>query len=180
MKARSLLTILFAGLLFFAACQDQAAEQGDSTPPSLPQVSPEEPEKALTGTLQDLSWMLGTWRQAESGAVYSDEIWTKASSSRFEGNAFTIQRRDTIWRESLSIVVEDSNVVYYADVPENDGPVGFTLTDIGPQTATFENPTHDFPWKIAYTLSGDSLHARIAGFKNGEAAVNDLYLMRVR
>ena len=135
----------------------------------------------MTGTLADLSWLIGRWRQQESSGAYSDEIWSKASGEALVGAAHTIQNGDTVWSEQLEIkVAENGEVVYYANVPENDGPVGFKMISIAPYTVTFENPEHDFPWKIVYTLSGNNLHVRIAGYRDGQAAANDLNMVRVK
>lgn len=172
--------------LALGACESSESQKTDGDQVTTPESPPakeepvmEKPAK-LTGTMADLAFMIGKWRQQEANGAYSDEVWHKEGPDRLTGAAFTIMGGDTVWSEKLEMRVEDGEVVYVADVPENDAPVKFKMTEISLNSATFENPTNEFPWKIVYTLSGDSLHARIAGFKNGQAAANDLYMIRVK
>lgn len=184
---KGILTLCFVLLFGFGmvACSEQKSDGKSAEQPKTEikeeAIVPEPPAAVeMTGTLADLSWMIGRWRQQEAEGVYSDEIWTKSSGESLSGSAHTIQNGDTIWSEKLEIKVEENGeVVYYATVPQNDGPVGFKMVAIAPYTATFENPKHDFPWKIVYTLDADTMNARIAGFKNGQAAANDLVMVRV-
>jgi len=70
---------------------------------------------------------------------------------------------DTAFVEKLGIIVRDGDLFYVADVPENQQPVYFRLTEIKQNSFTCENPEHDFPKKLAYSLKGNKLHAIISG-----------------
>ena len=70
----------------------------------------------------------GKWKQVEKGGAVSYEIWEKKGEEAFKGMACTIMNGDTIWKEKLDLLVEGKEVVYYANVPENDG----TPLDIDP------------------------------------------------
>jgi hypothetical protein len=56
--------------------------------------------------------------------------------------------------EFLRIVERDGGLVYVAQ-PEGRPPTDFTLTALTAESATFENPAHDFPKVIRYTKRTD-------------------------
>ncbi len=63
----------------------------------------------------------------------------------------------------LRIVERDGGLVYIAQ-PNGRPPTEFVLTGMTADSATFENPAHDFPKMIRYTRRPDgSLEARISG-----------------
>jgi hypothetical protein len=64
--------------------------------------------------------------------------------------------------EFLRIVERSGGLVYMAQ-PEGRPPTDFVLTEIATESATFENPAHDFPKMIRYAKRPDgSLEARIS------------------
>ena len=64
--------------------------------------------------------------------------------------------------EFLRIVERDGGLVYIAQ-PNGRPPTEFTLTAITTDSATFENPIHDFPKMIRYARRADgSLEARVS------------------
>ena len=66
--------------------------------------------------------------------------------------------------EFLRIVEKGSTLVYLA-MPNGRSPATeFTLTRISGDSVTFENPAHDFPKMIRYTLEADgTLEAVVSG-----------------
>ncbi len=46
-------------------------------------------------------------------------------------------------------------------MPENTYPVLFRLTASSDTQAVFENPTHDFPQRLGYTLVDGGLHVKV-------------------
>jgi hypothetical protein len=58
--------------------------------------------------------------------------------------------------EYLRIVERDGGLVYVAQ-PGGRPPTDFVLTAQAGQSATFENPAHDFPKLIRYTLKPDGV-----------------------
>jgi hypothetical protein len=65
--------------------------------------------------------------------------------------------------EKLRIVVRDGNLHYVADVPENKMPVYFPFVELKKNSFVCENPDHDFPKRISYSLEGTTLKATISG-----------------
>jgi hypothetical protein len=60
-------------------------------------------------------------------------------------------------------------VFYIPKVAENPLPVPFRLTSVSQQTATFENPSHDFPTRIIYRHgSDDSMTVSVEGPGDGD------------
>ena len=131
--------------------------------------------------MSSLRWMLGRWEQVESKGVVSFEEWEEVSDQEFIGRAFTLQGKDTVYREDLRLEVEKGKVYYIPTIPSNDGPVRFKMRTSGSKRATFENPAHDFPTVISYRLVEDTiLHARISGVQNGKEGFKDFYMKRVK
>ena len=115
-------------------------------------------------TVDQLKWLEGTWTRTNSRAGQSGlELWKKVSSTELSGRGVTLNGSDTVFVEKLRIVVRDGNLFYVADVPENQQPVYFPMTEIKQNSFTCENPEHDFPKKIAYNLQGNKLQATISG-----------------
>lgn len=65
--------------------------------------------------------------------------------------------------EFLRIVEREGGLVYIAQ-PDGRSPTEFTLTRLEGETAVFENPAHDFPKVIRYSIRPDgTLEAEISG-----------------
>ena len=115
-----------------------------------------------------LNWLVGTWNRTNAKPGRSGfERWDKTSPQELKGIGVNLQGTDTMFVEKLRIIVKDKDIVYVADVPENQKPVYFKLTEITESSFVCENPEHDFPKKISYQLEGNKLKAQISG--NGKA-----------
>jgi hypothetical protein len=148
MKNNILLPILFA--LIFSSAKSQSVS------------------KSAHSTIDQLKWLEGTWTRTNSKAGQSGlEMWKKVSPTELSGRGITMHGSDTAFVEKLRIVARDGNLFYVADVPENQKPVYFRVTEIKQNSFTCENPEHDFPKKIAYCLKGNKLQAIISG--NGKS-----------
>jgi hypothetical protein len=82
-----------------------------------------------------------------------------------------MRNNDTISSESIQLVQEGDKLLYVPVVrKQNEGKrVVFTLSFSTDNQLVFENPQHDFPQKILYTLiNNDSLLAEISGTYNGK------------
>lgn len=117
-----------------------------------------------TEKLKKLNWLAGTWTRTNAKPGRSGiEQWELTSSNELRGLGINLRGKDTTFVEKLRIIIKDENIVYVADVPENQKSIYFKLTEITDSGFTFENPTHDFPKKIAYHLDGKKLKAQISG-----------------
>ena len=79
----------------------------------------------------------------------------------------TMRGTSMIAYEFLCIVERDGSLVYNA-MPNGRAPATeFVLTHLTPDSATFENPSHDYPKAIKYTRRADGmLETAISGAPN--------------
>ena len=114
--------------------------------------------------LSDLNWLVGQWeRQGMKPGKSGHERWEPAAGNMMHGWGVSFQGQDTTFVEKLKIVKKDNSVYYVADVPENQTPALFLMTEISADGFVCENPDHDFPKKISYKREGDILNATISG-----------------
>lgn len=127
-------------------------------------------------------WLLGTWENKSSrGSIY--ETWTKVSATEMNGKSYALKDLDTIFYETIKLVQEPEGLYYIPTVKnQNDMlPVKFTLKSISESAMIFENPDHDFPQMISYSLiEPDSLVAEISGIKNGKLRKQQFPMKRIR
>jgi hypothetical protein len=111
-------------------------------------------------TIAQVAWLSGVW----VGASGSEERWTPAASGAMMAVSRTLRNGVVSAFEFLCLVERGGGLVYQA-MPNGRSPAtDFTLTKIGPTTATFENPAHDFPKMIRYSLLADgTLEAVVSG-----------------
>jgi hypothetical protein len=117
--------------------------------------------KPTRGVLTQLAWLAGSWSGA-SGPITYEERWTPAAGGAMLAVSRTVKGDRMVAFEFLRIVERDGSLVYIAQ-PNGRPPTEFTLTAITSDSATFENPAHDFPKMIRYTKRSDgSLEARVS------------------
>ena len=113
--------------------------------------------------IKSLHWLTGTWIKNPQNEKVTYETWTKTSSEEMQGKGITMKGKDTVFVEKLSILIKDNKLYYVADVAHNPNPVYFEMKEVSKNGFVCENPTHDFPKKIAYQKEGNSLKATISG-----------------
>jgi hypothetical protein len=131
-------------------------------------------QNALEGvSVEDLVWMTGYWQSDDRG-VLNEECWLAPGGSVMLG-----LHRDTfddgrMKFEYLRIMDTADGVVYYAS-PQGFETTKFRLTAYsdkdGARQAVFENPDHNFPRTIRYTLNGGILTAEVEGLDDGQNVV---------
>lgn len=145
---KNFLFAMFLAFLFFPA-KSQSVTPGNSN-------------------VNQLTWLVGTWKRTNTKAGQSGfESWYKISPTELRGQGVTMRGSDTLFVEKIRIISKDKDLFYVADVPENQKPVYFRLTELKENGFTCENPEHDFPKKITYNLQGNTLRAIISG--NGKS-----------
>jgi hypothetical protein len=113
-------------------------------------------------TLADLGWLAGNW-SGTLGRATIEERWTPAAGGAMLAVSRTIKDERLAAFEFLRIVERDGGLVYIAQ-PNGRPPTEFVLTVMTADSATFENPAHDFPKMVRYTRRADgSLEARVSG-----------------
>ena len=113
-------------------------------------------------------WLEGTWERLHMKPGRSGyELWSRTSDSEWKGTGVTLIGSDTTFIEKLKIINRDGQFFYVADVPENKGSVYFAITTLTRNSFVCENPEHDFPKKIMYSLEENEMKATISG--NGKS-----------
>jgi hypothetical protein len=130
---------------------------------TMPAPKPAASFKGPAATIADAGWIAGVW-SGLNGAVTVEERWTPAASGGMIGVGRTLRGAALTGFEFLCIAERQGTLVYAA-MPDARFPATFfTLTTITPTSATFENPSHDFPKVIRYTkLPDGSLETMISG-----------------
>lgn len=111
----------------------------------------------------ELDFLIGDWeRTNEKEGKQTFEHWKKITQYEYEGLGYTLQKKDTVFKEELRLFKKDS--LWNLEVTGvNESPTVFTLTDKNSHSFTAENPTHDFPKKIQYSYFDDVLSASVSG-----------------
>ena len=129
-------------------------------PPAAKPAEPAAPP--LAAKLSQVEWLAGNWVRA-NGANVSEERWLPGGG----GSMLAVARslRDGIMSsfEFLCIVERNGGLVYTAMPNGRQPATDFTLTKMDANSLTFENPAHDFPKMIRYTLSADGTLEAVVG-----------------
>ncbi|HMR42878.1 MAG TPA: DUF6265 family protein [Saprospiraceae bacterium] len=158
-------------LLFCLSCNSKSEE-------SARQDTQPEQENAMKA----VSWLLGSWENRfPDGGIF--ESWEMQNASLYTGKSYFIKGADTLSSESIRLEEKSGDIFYIPTVSkQNDGkPVSFKLTSKSENQLVFENPEHDFPQKITYSLiNSDSLLAVISGTLNGQTESENFPMKRVK
>ena len=124
---------------------------------------PTSPAAPLAASIADVGWLGGTW-VGTTGTSTFEERWTPPAGGSMLSVARTIRNGVMNGFEFLCIVERSGGLVYQAMPNGRQPATDFTLTKRDATSLTFENPAHDFPKMIRYTLGADgTLEAVISG-----------------
>lgn len=123
--------------------------------------------QAAAPATTDTSWMAGYWLDCSNGREAS-ETWSDPRGGLMVGHAITVSANGRTSFEVSHIAATPQGFAYVAQ-PGGAPPTPFVLTDSGPTRAVFSNPENDFPQRVIYERSGDSLNARIESEIDGQA-----------
>ena len=114
---------------------------------------------------ESFKWVVGTWKiNTGNGTVC--ETWELSDDSTLRGKSFFIkQTKDTIPQEVLQIAFRNGDWYYISTVvgQNNNQPVSFKIIFQRGTEFICENPSHDFPQRIAYRRLKQQLFASIEG-----------------
>jgi hypothetical protein len=123
---------------------------------------PPAPATNAPATLAQLSWLAGVWSGTEKTTTV-EERWTPASGGSMLAMARTMANNVMGSFEFLCIVERGGTLVYQAMPGGRSPATDFTLTAVTADSATFENPAHDYPKVIRYSkLPDGSLQTTIS------------------
>jgi hypothetical protein len=136
------------------------------------------PLAAQQANVASVAWLAGCWR-AESGASVVDEQWMAPRAGLMLGMSRALRGERVSSYEALRLQERDGRLVYTA-APSGQATTAFTSTAVSDAEVVFENPEHDFPQRIVYTLVGaDSLRARVEAEADGQVRGFTLAYARV-
>lgn len=116
----------------------------------------------------ELTWMSGRWL-AEQDGRWTEEHWSAPRAGTMMGYSWTGQGTSISAYEYLRLQSgEDDGIVYIAQ-PNGGAGVGFHLSRAEGMSASFENPTHDYPQLIRYVRTGDVMVATISKMDGSNA-----------
>ena len=124
--------------------------------------------EAATAKIDDIAWLSGAWvgTRGSSGKTSIEERWSPPRG----GSIFAVSRTVTSGSlrafEYLRIVERDSGLVYVAQ-PNGGTPTEFVLTELTENRAVFDNPRHDYPKRITYSLTENNELKVSIGFTKG-------------
>ena len=122
-------------------------------------------QSTAAATIAQVEWIAGTWI-GTLGTASIEERWIAPSGGSMLATSRTIRGNAMMEFEFLCISEREGSLVYTA-MPNAAPPTDFMLTNITADSATFENPTHDFPKMIRYAKRPDgTLEATISGAAN--------------
>src|SRR5687767_1653005 len=117
-----------------------------------------------------LKWLAGCWRLTTQRQTI-DEQWMAPSGDMLLGMSRSTRRiagRDSVFEyEFMRIFARGDSVIFRAH-PKGQTGGEFPVERMDDSSVVFANPAHDFPQRIRYRISGDSLHASIEGQHGGK------------
>ena len=117
--------------------------------------------------VEQLGWLSGCWA-AVGGEPGSGEQWMAPAGGAMFGVGRTLRGGATRQHEFMQLRDTPQGVIFIA-LPSGQAEGRFAAEQIGPRSAVFHNPAHDFPQRVAYESPDDeTLNARIEGQRNGQ------------
>jgi hypothetical protein len=139
------------------------------SPEPLPAPDTTPKAVAAPATMAQVEWLSGVWTMTGPSRTI-EERWLPAAGGQMLATSRTLLSSGVpVAFEFLCITERDGGLVYTA-MPNAAPPTEFVLTKIDADSATFENPAHDFPKAIRYVRKPDgTMEATISGAANQRA-----------
>lgn len=112
------------------------------------------------GQLPD--WLAGTWIMQQPDGSWTEEWWTPPRGGIMLGAGRSGRGDNADWWEQTRIE-RAAGAVKFCALPKGQKGACFAATSISANQIVFENPSHDFPTRVAYRRDGDRLFAEVSG-----------------
>jgi hypothetical protein len=132
---------------------------------------------APAGGVDHLGWISGPW-VSESKGEWTEELWSAPRGGVLLGTNKSGKGSRATGYEFMRIAADGQGAISFWASPGGQKPVQFKLVSSGSSGAVFENPANDYPTRIAYLRSGNTLVATISG-PNGARAMSWTFKRRV-
>lgn len=114
----------------------------------------------------DFDWLTGKWKRAnEKAGKETFENWNKISATEYSGIGFTLQKKDTISKETMKLVSTDGKWSLLVKTPKEKQFIEFKMTEQKNNEFVCINDSLDFPKRIQYSSEGKKLKAVISNEK---------------
>ena len=132
-------------------------------------------------TLTDFKLMAGCWElRDDSKTLLISEQWMSPAGTSILGIGRTVKNDKTTDWEFMRIEQRLDGIFYVARPKANSDETDFKLISTDASRFVFENKAHDFPQRVIYTVTKDTLTGRIEGEMNGKPRGVDFPMKRVR
>ncbi|MDN3692683.1 DUF6265 family protein [Chryseobacterium tructae] len=119
-----------------------------------------------TKNIVNFDWLTGTWKRSnEKPGKETFENWIKISPTEYSGIGFTIQKGDTISKETMKFVNSNGEWSLFVKTPEEKQFIKFKVTELKNSEFICINDSLDFPKRIQYKLEDKKLKAIISNDK---------------
>ena len=131
--------------------------------------------------IADLKGMAGCWeRKDEKKSLLIPEVWMEPAGTSIFGMGRTVKSGKTVDYEFMLIEKRDNGIFFIARPKDNSADTAFKLIRSNADEVVFENPDHDFPQRVIYKWSGNTLTGRIEGKEKGKSVGIDFPMGRVK
>ena len=135
----------------------------------------------LNESVKSFHWLQGSWQMQTKRGIITEK-WIVANDSTLLGKSIMVQTDGTeIELEKIQVAFRNGSYYYIPTVKNQNGeqPVKFKITSHSETGFVAENPQHDFPKRISYTLvNKDSIHAVIDDGAATPVKKSDFYYSR--
>jgi hypothetical protein len=121
---------------------------------------------AQPASVADLGWLAGCWTSSEGSRTVT-ELWLPPQGGTMMGVSRTVSAGKTVDYEFL-VLRNRANILELVAKPSGQPEAVFSSTSLSAREAVFENPSHDFPTRIAYKQTADGVLATISGVTSGK------------
>ena len=125
------------------------------------------------------AWLAGCW-SSDGREKGSGEHWLQPAGGTMLGVSRMIKDGKTVAYEFMQIKADATGNLVFVATPSGQPEATFSLSSHSEGHLVFENPSHDFPQRIAYQAkAGGKLHARVEGKRSGVQRAIDFPMSRV-
>lgn len=120
-------------------------------------------------TLDSLEWLSGNWQHSHRDLLFTEQWNYSPDRTSLIGNGIAYKNEKIMSQEDMRIEIVEGVLHYIVTVKNHNEnrAIPFRLTNATTNSVTFENPEHDFPQKIEYTLiNKDTIYAVVSASKN--------------
>ena len=119
-------------------------------------------------TVDDLGWLAGDWA-SEADGRWTEESWAPPRGGMMLGHSRSGRGEVLREFEFVRIAAGDDGALAYIAMPQGGAPIAFRLVRHDIASARVDNAAHDYPQRIEYARTGDTLTATISAIDGSRA-----------